>query len=400
MRLIVNTMTEPGQLIAERLKAQLGDDTFATWFLGSDIELTGDRVTVTVGTQFRAHVITRDLTDAVKSAASFVAGKPVSVTVIERGQAAPADVTPIEKILRAVAPDDAQRDFFIPELSELALKDDVHLMEMTPFTLDRRKEDRSELVYTTPQGVTIRVKAIGNHSLPTIDDYDLVLMMQTWLADLANQYRSQLERYEAEKKAGRSPTTPTPPPRTFDVSISEVVRFKRRKWGGAISEDILGSLDRLWNTEVVVDPMKGTKYRGGKFRLVGSAYEKLAETNTGAATRIRVAVPDWIYAGIVERAVPMIKTFNRDYMILAQPLHRALYRFLSLKVPKDGTRYSVSLIELAERFQTKQQQKYFNRDVKKAIAGCPNSRLLEFQLELTGKNDERALCAWRPLQVG
>jgi hypothetical protein len=110
-------------------------------------------------------------------------------------------------------------------------------------------------------------------------------------------------------------------------------------------------------------------------------------------------VPDWIYAGIVERAVPMLKTFNRDYMILAQPLHRALYRFLSLKVPKDGTPYSLSLVELAERFQAKQQQKYFNRDLKKAVAGCPDGRLLEFRLELIGKGDDRALRAWRPLQV-
>jgi len=394
-------MTEPGQLIAERLKAQLGAEIFRSWFQGAAIELAGDRLKLTVGTKFAADVITRNFVDALKSIASSVIGRPIAtVSVVVSGEdELAADVTPIEKILRAVAPDDAQRDFFIPELSELALKDDVHLMEMTPFTLDRRKEDRTELVYTTPQGVTIRVKAISSHALPTIDDYDLVLMMQTWLADLANQYRSQLERYEAEKKAGRSPTTPTPPPRMFDVSISEVVRFKRRKWGGAISEDILGSLDRLWNTEVVVDPLKGTRYRGGKFRLVGSAYEKLAETNTGAATRIRVAVPDWIYAGIVERAVPMLRTFNRDYMILAQPLHRALYRFLSLKVPKDGTPYSVSLIELAERFQTKQQQKYFNRDVKKAIAGCPNGRLLEFQLELTGKGDDRALKTRRSLLI-
>lgn len=392
-------MTEPNHLIADRLKAEIGAEAFAAWFKASTIELMDDRVVVTVGTSFTAQFIKTNFAEAVESAASFVAGRPVSATIAQHGRTDTVDVVPIEKILRAVAPDDAQRDFFIPELSELALKDDVHLMEMTPFTLDRRKEDRSELVYTTPQGVTIRVKAIGDFTLPTIDDYDLVLMMQTWLADLANQYRSQLERYELEKKAGRSPVTPTAPPRMFDVSISEVVRFKRRKWGGSISEDILGSLDRLWNAEVVVDPMKGTKYRGGKFRLVGSAYEKLAETNTGAATRIRVAVPDWIYAGIVERAVPMLKTFNRDYMILAQPLHRALYRFLSLKVPRDGRPYSVSLAELAERFQTKQQQKYFNRDVKKAVAGCPSGRLLEFQIELTGKGDDRQLRAWRPLQV-
>lgn len=395
----MNTTTEPSRLIAERLKAQLGKEAFSTWFQGATIELVEDKITVAVGTKFAAHFINQHFADAIGSAASEVIGKPVSVAVVERGQAPVADVAPIEKILRAVAPEDAQRDFFIPELSELALKDDVHLMEMTPFTLQARGETRKELVYTTPQGVTIRVKAMDDHSLPTIDDYDLVLMMQTWLADLANQYRSQLERYESEKKAGRSPATPTAPPRIFDVSISEVVRFKRRKWGGAISEDILGSLDRLWNAEVVVDPMKGTKYRGGKFRLVGSAYEKLAETNTGAATRIRVAVPDWIYAGIVERAVPMLKTFNRDYMILAQPLHRALYRFLSWKVQKDGKTYSVSLTELAERFQTKQPQKYFNRDLKKAVAGCPDGRLLEFQLELIGKGDDRALRAWRPLQV-
>jgi hypothetical protein len=59
----------------------------------------------------------------------------------------------------------------------------------------------------------------------------------------------------------------------------------------------------------------------------------------------------------------------------------------------------VSLIELADRFQAKQQQKYFNRDLKKAVAGCPDGRLLEFRLELTGKGDDRALRAWRQLQV-
>ncbi len=392
-------MTAPGLLLAERLKAQLGPDDYSSWFQGASIELTDDRVTVTVGTQFMAYYIANSLADVVRSAASSVAGKPVTLHVVEYGREPHVEVTPIEKILRAVAPDDAQRDFFIPELSELALKDDVHLMEMTPFTLDRRKEDRRELVYTTPQGVTIRVKTVGEYGLPTIDDYDLVLMMQTWLADLANQYRGQLERYEAEKKAGRSPVTPKAPPRMFDVSISEVVKFKRQKWGGTISDDVLGSLDRLWNTEVIVDPIKGTKYRGGKFRLVGSAYEKLSETEGGKATRVRIAVPDWIYAGIVERAVPMLRTFNRDYMILTQPLHRALYRFLSLKVPKDGKPFEVSLIELAQRFQTKQPQKYFNRDVKKAVGNCPDGRLLEFRLELVGKGDDRALRAWRPLLV-
>jgi hypothetical protein len=132
------------------------------------------------------------------------------------------------------------------------------------------------------------------------------------------------------------------------------------QWGGTISDDVLGSLDRLFHAYVTVDPQKGTKYRGGKFRLVGSSVEKMATTLQGKATRVRVSVPDWIYEGIVERAVPTLRTFSRDYMILAQPMPRALYRPFTLKVPKDGKPYTISLVELAQRFQTKQPQKYFN----------------------------------------
>jgi chromosomal replication initiation ATPase DnaA len=112
----VDTTTEPGRLIAERLKAQLGPD-FLSWFQSSTIELIDDRVIVTASTRFAAHFITNNLADAVRSAAAHIAGRPVTVTVVEHGQVAPVDVAPIEKILRAVAPDDAQRDFFIPELS-------------------------------------------------------------------------------------------------------------------------------------------------------------------------------------------------------------------------------------------------------------------------------------------
>lgn len=83
----------------------------------------------------------------------------------------------------------------------------------------------------------------------------------------------------------------------------------------------------------------------------------LAQTTDGKATRLAIEIPDWIYQGIVERAVPMLRTFSRGYLILAQPMHRALYRLLTLKVPKDGKAYTVSLIELGQRFQTRAEQK-------------------------------------------
>ncbi|WFU23189.1 DnaA N-terminal domain-containing protein [Bradyrhizobium sp. CB1717] len=157
---VIVEMTEPSRLIAKRLKAELGDQTFSEWFRNATFQLNSDRLLVLVGTKFTAQFIAAHYQDILKSIASEVTGKPVTVSVLEHGQSAPVDaVAPIETILRAVAPDDAQRDFFIPELSEVALKDDVHLMEMTPFTLNARNEKRRELVYTSPQGLTLRVKA-------------------------------------------------------------------------------------------------------------------------------------------------------------------------------------------------------------------------------------------------
>ena len=394
----MNTITDPGQLIAERLKARLGAELYSEWLRGATIELTDDKLTVSVGTKFAAHFITQSLADAIKSVASDIAGKPVSISVVERGHVAPADVAPIERILRAVAPDDAQRDFFIPELSEVALKDDVHLMEMTPFTLNSRNETRRELVYTSPQGLTLRVKAAEGEKLPSSEDYDLVLMMQSWLADMANQYKAAVERYEADRRAGLEVKPPVMPPHTFEVSISEVVKFKRAKWGGHASDDIVDGLRRLASTTVSIDSMKKTRYRGGIFHLTGRV-DVLAQTNEGKAARLSIEIPDWIYKGIVERAVPMLRTFSRDYLILAQPMHRALYRLLSLKVPKDGRAYTITLAELAQRFQSRAEQKYFNRDLKKAVEAC-GGQLLEYRIELIGKAEDRSLRVWRPLMIG
>jgi Replication initiator protein A len=376
----------------------IGTDAFTSWFQGARYELVDDKVKVVAGTTLAARVITQNYVDAVRSAATEVAGHPiVSATVVVDGEEQATEVAPIEKILRAVAPDDAQPDFFIPELSEVALKDDVHLMEMTPFTLNGRNETRRELVYTSPQGLTLRVKAAEGEKLPTVEDYDLVLMMQSWLADMANQYKAAVERYEADRKAGLEVKPPAMPPRTFEVSISEVVKFKRAKWGGHASADVVDGLRRLASTAVSIDSKKRSKYRGGIFHLTGRV-DVLAQTDEGKATRVAIEIPDWIYQGIVERAVPMLRTFSRDYLILAQPMHRALYRLLSLKVPKDGKPYMLSLSELAQRFQTRAEQKYFNRDLKKAVDGC-GGQLLEYRIQLIGKGEERSLQAWRPIPI-
>ena len=387
--------------LREGVKMRVGPDEFRTWFAGVSFTQEGNKLVVRAPTEFTAHHLRSNFDAVIEAQARHVLGEGATVEIRSPGADVPVSrpqAAPLAEIFRAVAPNDGQPDFFIPELAEVAIKDEVHLMEMTPFTLNKSNETRSELVYKTPQGLTLRVKAGADRNLPSVEDYDLVLMMQSWLADMANQYRASVEHYEAEKKAGKNVAPPALPSRSFDVSISEVVKFKRMKWGGHRSEDVLDGLRRLAAAVISVDPLKGSKYRGGEFHLI-EKYEILAKTPDGKASRLRIDIPNWTYEGIVERAVPTLRTYSRDYMILAQPLHRALYRLLSLKVPKDSTTpYVVTLIELGQRFQTRQSQKYFNRTIKGAVEAC-QGRLLGFRLELVGQKDDRALRAWRDVPL-
>ncbi|MDC7785107.1 replication initiator protein A [Rhodoplanes sp. TEM] len=382
----------------EALECRVGPEAFRSWFTGVQFNHEAEVLAVHAPTDFVARTLRSEFEVSIQEEARCAFGEKVTVEIVVPSgtPARAAQTEPLAEIFRAVAPNDNQRDFFVPDLTEVAIKDEVHLMEMTPFTLNKSTETRSELVYVTPQGLTLRVKAGADRELPSVEDYDLVLMMQSWLADMANQYRTSVEQYEAEKRAGKNVAPPALPPRSFDVSISEVVKFKRMKWGGHRSEDVLDGLRRLVGAVISVDPLKGSKYRGGEFHLIDK-YDILAKTPDGKASRLRIDIPNWTYEGIVERAVPTLRTYSRDYMILAQPLHRALYRLLSLKVPKDSTAlYVVSLVELGQRFQTRQTQKYFNRTIKGAVEAC-QGRLLGFRLELVGQKDDRALRAWREL---
>lgn len=393
-------MPDKVETLRDGLQRRLGVDAFRSWFTGVEFTQEGSALIVRAPTEFTARRLHADFKDMIEEEARLAFGEEVKADFRTSGGTVPATsavpAEPLAEILRAVAPNDDQPDFFVPNLAEVAIKDEVHLMEMTPFTLNKSNETRSELVYATPQGLTLRVKAGAERELPSVEDYDLVLMMQSWLTNMANQYRVSVEQYEEEKKAGKNVKPPEMPPRSFEVSISEVVKFKRQKWGGQRSDDVLEGLKRLTEAVVSVGAVAGSRYRGGQFHLIDK-YEVLAKTPEGKASRIRIDIPNWTYEGIVERTVPSLRTYSRDYMILAQPIHKAIYRLLSLKIAKDSTEpYVVTLIELGQRFQTRQPQKYFNRDVKKAVDAC-GGRLLGFRLELVGTKEKRALRAWREI---
>ena len=211
------------------------------------------KMTIGFSTSFIADYVEKHLGEKYEIAISKVGGSSLPIEYIV---AAP-DVARAEcetGPFREVPSDDKQPDFFIPRITEISIKDDVHLMEIAPFTLQPRGEERNELIYEDINGTNIRIKANPEYGLATTLDYDIVLMMQSWLADLANSYRDSMKKYETLRKAGRAVEKPVAPPRYFTPHIKEMLLFSRdyQNAGDNQRTRIEAALNRLKNTNVFI----------------------------------------------------------------------------------------------------------------------------------------------------
>ena len=362
---------------------------YDAWLAGAQLTLAEGGLHITVGTAFMAGYLRKEQHAMLLEAVAQALGQPTAISYfvaahpVATQPAAPAQ-PPLDAIFRAVLPE-VQRDFFIPELSEVALKDDVHLMELAPFTLQPRGETRTELTYSTAAGMDIRITASPTHGLPTSNDYHIVLMMQSYLANMANHYRAELKRFAAEKAAGKAAREPAKPPRYFQPTVSEILSFTRTARGGIQYDRIMAGLTRLENTRCRIDMRGRRKTRVGSFNFIGN-WTVVKDNATNDVTQVRINIPDWIYEGIVEVERPTILTYDQDYLLLNDPFLMVFYRFMRLKVNKATDRHVFTAADLHARSNSRQTLKEFNRELRAKIKKT-NGHLLGYQLTLVGNRD-------------
>lgn len=356
-------------VLKERLATLQEPNEHAAWLGPARLAFQDETLHVIVNTRFIADFIRQKYNALVAAEAEAVFENPVKITYVVAPQMAETVTglpsSPPEAIFRAVLPD-AQTDLFVPDLAEVALKDDVHLMELAPFSLQPRGETRTELTYTTTAGMEIKITANPKFGLPTSSDYNIVLMMESYLANLANHYRDELSRYQKANKAGRDAKQPAKPPRYFEPTLSEILSFTRSHRGGVQQDRIVPGLERLHNTTCRIDMVGRRKTRKGAFNFI-NGWDVITENATGNVTQVRIHIPEWVYEGIVETSNPTILTYDRDYLLLNDPFMMVFYRFVRLKVPTDGTSYIFTAIDLHARSNSRQSLKEFNRELRSKI---------------------------------
>lgn len=185
---------------------------------------------------------------------------------------------------RSPLPDGNQPDFFVPSVCDIALKDDISLMDIAPFRLAKRYQRKAETMSFHVKGAEIEVRS-DTKGMATIYDYDIVLMMISELTEQAQLWRE-----------GKRPL----PERKFAPSTYEIMRFCQRSTNGREYHTLKEALDRLHGTKITIVSVGEEWRRAGGFNLI-DGYSVLAKTKSGCIAQISIGIPIWIYDGIVSK---------------------------------------------------------------------------------------------------
>ena len=195
-----------------------------------------------------------------------------------------------------------QLELFRPGPANITPRDAQDLMTWPFFSLAKSRR-------VTPidfrMGETwISVEAIPEHGMATIWDADILIWAASQLIEARN--------------AGR------PTSRFMAATPHEILAFTRRGFGKASYERLKAALDRLQSTTVATSIRQQHQRRRHRFSWINE-WRECADM-TGRVRGIELILPDWFYAGVLDRA--LVLTIDPAYFNLTGGLERWLYRLV------------------------------------------------------------------------
>ena len=195
-----------------------------------------------------------------------------------------------------------QLDLFVGAGSDIAARDAQDLMAWPFFSLAKTK--RVKPIDFRMGEVAILVEATAEHGMATIWDADVLI----WVASQIVEARD----------AGKATS------RLIAATPHEILTFTRRGTGKAGYERLKAALDRLQSTSIATSIRQAGARRRRRFSWINEWRERL-DVN-GRALGIEMIVPDWLYEGVLDRA--LVLTIDPAYFALTGGLERWLYRIV------------------------------------------------------------------------
>lgn len=204
-----------------------------------------------------------------------------------------------------------QADFFVCDLVDYALKDDMASMEAPIFSLSTR-EDKKILKWTSEDGKK-SVEVASAYGRATQHDKDILIYCASQLTEAINQglTPSKTVRFTAYN------FLITTNRHTNDVSYARLRDALKRLAGTQITTNIQTGKSRISEGFSIID----------KWRIVEKSQ------GDGRMVAVEVTLSDWLYNSIQAHEV---LTMHPDYFRLRKPLERRLYEIARKHVGKQG----------------------------------------------------------------
>ena len=251
------------------------------------------------------------------------------------------------------------RDFFIADLVEWAIKDDRHSMEHPMFSLAKNPD--LKIIRYEHNGNTVTT-APGAYGLATIWDKDILIYAVSQLI--------------AAKNADRKDLSPTVRLDAYDLLVST-----NRQTGGGDYDQLQKAFERLPGMRITTDiRTNGVRQREG-FGIIDSW--KIIENHhaDGHMVAIELRLSDWLYNAILG---PEVLTLSRDYFRLSRGLERRLYE-LARNHCGHQTKWVVGLELLHKKSGSNGVLKRFRLEVKN-IAKADS--LLDYRIHYDANSDQ------------
>jgi plasmid replication initiation protein len=233
------------------------------------------------------------------------------------------------------------RDFFIADLVEWAVKDDRHSMEHPMFSLSKNPDHKIRRYEHNGNAVVI---APGAYGLATIWDKDILIYAVSQLVAAMNADRKDL--------------SPMVRLTAYDLLVST-----NRHTGGGDYDQLQKAFERLSGTRITTDiRTNGVRQREG-FGIIDSWKIIEKHPTDGRMVAIELRLSDWLYNAIIGREV---LTLNRDYFRLSRGLERRLYE-LARKHCGHQVKWVVGLELLHKKSGSNSPVKRFRLEVKNMV---------------------------------
>ena len=229
-----------------------------------------------------------------------------------------------------------QQDFFIADIFDCALKDDMASMEHPVFAL--KAGDTRDRHYSH-NGLSIAVTPTSA-GLATIHDKDVWIYCISQLVAAINNGE--------------------PISRTVRFTAYDYLVTTNRRTSGTDYKNLKGSLERLTGTRIITSIETGGRKEANFFGLLDSAKIVEEDDRTGRMVSLEVTLPDWLYRSVTSLAV---LTLSPDYFRIRKPLDRRIYE-LCKKHCGNQASWEIGLEKLLKKSGSTTNLREFRRSIK------------------------------------